>query len=55
MEGDGIYRYKSGAIYSGSWKNNLHHGLGRYSFFDGCVYEGEWLEHKMNGEGVFID
>jgi hypothetical protein len=29
--------------------------LGKYTFVDGCVYEGEWFNHKMHGEGVFID
>ena len=26
MEGYGTYQYLSGAVYSGEWKNNMHHG-----------------------------
>jgi hypothetical protein len=55
MQGEGTYRYKSGAVYSGQWLSNKHHGIGRYCFDDGQVYEGEWVNHKMHGDGVFID
>jgi len=26
MEGFGTYQYLSGAVYTGEWKNNRHHG-----------------------------
>lgn len=55
MNGFGVYTYISGAIYTGEWMNNFHHGKGVYEFPDGSVYEGEWKNHKMNGEGCYTD
>lgn len=55
MEGYGVYKYTSGAIYYGDWKSNKQEGKGCYEFPDGCVYDGEWNNHQMNGEGTFID
>ena len=26
-----------------------------YEFPDGAIYDGEWKDHKMHGEGQFID
>lgn len=37
------------------WKNNKHHGKGIYEFPDGTIYEGEWGNHRMHGEGYYID
>ena len=28
---------------------------GVYEFQDGSIYDGEWKEHKMHGEGCYID
>lgn len=55
MQGFGVYKYTSGAIYTGQWLANQHHGKGTYEFSDGTMYEGEWKNHKMHGEGFFID
>jgi hypothetical protein len=55
MNGFGIYKYISGAVYTGEWKDNLHQGKGIYEFPDGTVYEGEWKEHKMHGDGCYLD
>lgn len=55
MCGEGVYIYKSGAIYRGQFRDNKHNGIGFYQFPEGCTYEGEWVNHKMHGEGVFID
>ena len=33
MHGYGVYKYTSGAVYSGEWKNNQHEGrVNFYSF-----------------------
>jgi hypothetical protein len=53
--GQGTYRYVTGAEYRGSWSNGLQHGFGTYMFSDGSYYEGEWLKHKMHGKGVYVD
>jgi hypothetical protein len=38
MEGHGVYKYANGAVYSGEWKNNKHHGKGVYEFPNGTAY-----------------
>ena len=64
MNGYGVYKYTSGAIYSGEWKDGKHHGRvtfinkpkqGTYEFPDGTLYEGEFYNHKMHGEGCYTD
>ena len=42
------------AKYTGHWRDNLHHGVGKYEFPDGSFYEGEWLGHMMHGEGTYV-
>jgi len=50
-----LWRYTSGAIYTGEWFEGKQQGRGTYEFPDGTLYEGEWNDHKMHGEGYFVD
>ena len=38
----GIYTYKTGAIYNGSWKGGLRHGRGVMTWPDKARYEGDF-------------
>ena len=29
-------------VYTGNFKDDLYHGLGRYNYFDGSYYDGNW-------------
>ena len=55
QDGEGVYKFNSGAVYSGSFKEGCFHGNGKFIFPDGATYEGEWSYNKMHGEGVYID
>ena len=55
QEGEGEYRFSSGALYVGSFSKGAFHGHGRYTFPDGAFYEGEWNMSKMHGKGSFTD
>lgn len=35
-----MYKYKSGAVYSGEWLGGFRHGQGTMKWPDGGVYEG---------------
>ena len=41
--------------YSGEWKMDKRHGLGKYDWADGSSYEGWWEDDCMHGLGIYID
>lgn len=49
----GRYTSCNGAVYTGTFKNNLFDGLGEYHWPDGRAYKGTWKEGKMHGRGQF--
>lgn len=50
---DKIYRFKSGASYTGQWKNHARHGFGVQIWPDGACYEGQWEDNAASGKGKF--
>ena len=40
--GDGLYRFKDGAVYLGGWKNDKMHGKGLIKTKDGRITRGIW-------------
>jgi hypothetical protein len=55
QEGEGVYKFNSGAVYKGNFSQGAFHGQGKYTFADGASYEGEWSMNKMHGQGVYVD
>ncbi len=55
--GTGTYFYKSGAEYTGTFKNGKINGKGTLLFSNGNVYTGFWKDDYREGKGnlVFID
>lgn len=62
MHGNGTYYYHAigcegklevGGSYTGEFKENTRHGVGKYSFNNGYSYEGEWRDNVPCGRGVF--
>lgn len=50
----GIYTYKNGDVYEGTWKADKRHGKGKMTYKrDGDFYDGEWKDGQRHGEGVF--
>jgi len=47
------YVFQSGASYSGQWRRNHRHGVGRQEWPDGASYAGEWSEGTASGRGCF--
>ena len=41
-------------VYSGAWKNNLKHGIGRQNYVGLGDYYGNWENGEKEGEGVMI-
>lgn len=54
VNGIGIYVYKSGTRYEGSFKGGQRNGVGTCFFANGDRYEGEWLGDFPEGKGVRI-
>lgn len=48
-----LCRYPSGAIYIGSWKDGLFHGLGRMQYANGDQYCGQWENGEFHGQGTY--
>ena len=55
QEGEGVYKFNSGAVYTGNFSRGAFHGQGKYLFPDGAYYEGEWNMNKMHGRGEYVD
>ncbi|KAH7293290.1 hypothetical protein KP509_28G019400 [Ceratopteris richardii] len=53
--GEGTFRFASGAIYTGQWRMGAYCGSGTYKWPDGRSYTGEWRDNKMHGNGIYTD
>lgn len=42
ISGEGTMRYTTSAVYTGKWRRNKMHGLGKYLYANGEFYDGEW-------------
>lgn len=52
---EGKYTACSGAVYVGSFHENLFHGPGEYKWADGRIYKGTWKNGFMHGRGQFYN
>ncbi|CAD8092861.1 unnamed protein product [Paramecium sonneborni] len=52
--GKGIYTWKDGTKYEGSFENDQINGFGIMEFADSRKYKGEWVNGEMEGFGQFI-
>ncbi len=50
--GHGTMKYRSGAVYTGDFKNNEKDGFGVLTFVAGNTYTGEWVAGKRCGHGI---
>ena len=53
MHGRGVFRYASGDVYEGDYKDNNRHGRGVCRYANGDVYEGDYKDDKRHGRGVY--
>ncbi len=51
MDGSGIYRWKNGDMYEGTFKNGMRNGFGTMAYSDGERYSGQWKSNKQSGTG----
>lgn len=50
--GRGIFKYPSGARYTGDFRNGEIHGTGKCVYSDGSIYQGEWKNRYPDGKGI---
>ena len=49
------YIYSStGAVYEGTWKGGLRHGIGTMTWPDGATFTGKWEYNYACGKGKFV-
>lgn len=53
--GEGTYRWSSGTVYEGQWKDGKKNGQGTAKYLDGGVYEGQYKDDKRNGQGTYTN
>ena len=53
MHGQGMYTWRDGRKYDGSYLMDKKHGYGVYFWADGRKYEGQWENGKQHGEGRY--
>ncbi len=51
-EGEGTFKYHSGASYTGQWVANQKHGHGTLIDDKGLQYTGAWLKDQRHGQGT---
>lgn len=51
--GSGTYRYPTGSVYEGEWKDDKKEGRGTSSVADGNVYVGEYKNGVREGHGTY--
>lgn len=56
-QGYGEFKWSSGNIYKGNYKNDLRNGYGEMYWTDGSIYKGNWVNGIQHGYGkmMFID
>ena len=47
----GKWKFDSGAIYDGGWREDKFHGRGSYIYPSGNEYYGDWVDGKKHGTG----
>lgn len=52
-EGQGVYTYRDGSVYKGTFSQGKPSGIGYVTYANGDVYQGEWFEDAPNGEGKY--
>ena len=52
--GEGVFKYKNGNKYLGSWNNDLPNGAGKLIFANGDIYEGNFIDEVRTGYGEMI-
>ena len=52
-DGIGTYKFPSGNVYSGQWKNSKRDGQGTGTFANGDKYVGQWRDNAQHGQGTW--
>ena len=50
VNGVGEFKYETGSIYKGEWKNGMRHGLGELILFDKNIFNGNWENNFLIGK-----
>lgn len=53
-DGKGTYRWPSGQVYEGNWRQGDEHGKGTKIYDSGAKYVGGWSLGKRHGQGTLI-
>jgi hypothetical protein len=54
FDGFGIFKFNTGEIYEGEYKNGIRNGKGKYTFLNGDIYDGDYKDGLRDGNGDYI-
>ena len=53
MHAFGVFKWASGRVYAGNWRDDLKNGVGKLGFKGGNESAGEYLNDKREGYGYY--
>ncbi|MBP7184178.1 MAG: caspase family protein [Saprospiraceae bacterium] len=54
LNGTGVYKFKSGAVYEGEFIKGLFNGRGKLKYSNGEYFEGQWKNQYKDGLGLMF-
>lgn len=54
MDGTGVYKWRDGKQYEGSFDRDNKHGFGVFRWPDGRCYKGYWKKGKQHGLAIYM-
>lgn len=54
FNGTGVFVWRSGSVFNGTWKDGERHGMGIQTWTDGRVYTGAWKMGLRSGRGTHL-
>ena len=54
MHGKGVFRFDTGQVYTGRFKDGVPHGTGSITYKSGASFTGSYTYGKRNGKGVEV-
>jgi hypothetical protein len=55
FHGHGVYKWKDGSVYEGSFNRGKKEGVGRYTGPSGNTYEGSFVSDEFDGFGIYTN
>ena len=55
MHGEGVFSWKDGREFRGTYIRDKKEGFGTFEWPDGRTYQGMWANGKQHGKGIYTN